>query len=230
MLEHEHACFAEALEVVAGEIAVHNLIFGPPDRGQLEAVDLLLVGGSGDYSVTDSDLWIRQFFDFLADVVVDRNVPTFASCFGFQGLVMAGGGEVVTDERRSEVGTFTIHLKEAGYQDPLTGPLAPQFKAQLGHKDYARRLPAGVLDLAHSDRVPHQAFRVEGTHVFATQFHPELSRAANEMRYRRYRAAYLKGAVHRDDDVLETLDETPHATGLLKRWVDMVHADVDAKR
>ena len=177
---HEHTCFAEALNVPLQTITTHDLLLGPPSKEILEDHDAVLVGGSGDYSVLGGHDCLPGVFDFLANVVIGQQVPTFASCFGFQALVLAGGGEVVHDDSRAEVGTYTLTLTDAGQDDPLFGTLTPTFHAQLGHKDHAARLPAGMLNLASSTQAPFQALRVEGLPVVATQFHPELSGAYGE--------------------------------------------------
>jgi GMP synthase (glutamine-hydrolysing) len=218
MAAHEHDCFARALGVPQEQISTHNVLSGPPDRTQVDAHDALLVGGSGHFSVLDKHDFIRAFLDFLSDVVVAEGIPTFASCFGFQGLVLAGGGVVVTDEPHAEVGTFTLTVSEAGANDPLLGNLAPTFKAQLGHKDRAERLPSGMTNLAYSDRAPYQALRVDGKPIFATQFHPELNREDNTLRYMRYWEQYGSGSKE-DDPVLKSMSNTPEASSLLSRWI-----------
>lgn len=218
MREHEQRCFAETMDVAPGWLVAHDLISGPPTDADLEGFDALLVGGSGDYSVLGDHAFVGPFLDFLADVVVGRGFPTFASCFGFQALVLAGGGTVITDEGRSEVGTFTLEVTDAGRADPLIGPLAPTFRAQLGHKDRADRLPAGFVNLAQSERAPFQALRVEGVPVFATQFHPELTQTTNTERYLRYWESYGSGDPS-DDPVLASMAPTPDASALLRRWV-----------
>ncbi len=218
MREHEQRCFAETMAVSLEAIVPWDLLGGVPTAADLEAVDAVLVGGSGSYSVLGKHAFVRPFLDFIADQVVARAFPTFASCFGFQALVVAGGGKVVTDAARSEVGTFTLEVTEAGRRDPLIGPLAPTFKAQLGHKDHAERLPAGFIHLARSERSPFQALRVEGAPIFATQFHPELTRETNTERYLRYWDSYGSGDVE-DDPVLASMAATPGASALLSRWV-----------
>ena len=221
MAAHERACFVETLGVVSDRVTTWDLLSGPPDDVTLERTDAILVGGSGDFGVLDPDPFIRDFIDFLGHTVVDRKIPTFASCFGFQALVVAGGGTVIRDPDNQEVGTFDIEVTEAGRDDPLLGPLAPCFWAQLGHKDRADHLPSGMTNLARSQRTPMQALRVEGAPVFATQFHPELSRAANELRYRRYWNAYGRPAPRPEEDpVMRSLRDTPDASALLRRWVD----------
>jgi GMP synthase (glutamine-hydrolysing) len=224
MAAHEVACFADALGIGAERITPWSLLDGPPGEREMDAGHYLLVGGSGDYSVRDGHGWLAAFFDFLGDVVVDRKVPTFASCFGFQGLVMAGGGEVVTDPTRAEVGTFEIHLTDEGRGDPLLGPLAPSFPAQLGHKDRATRVPSGMTNLARSERSDYQALRVGDLPIVATQFHPELDRAANRHRYLAYLEHYGKAAGGDTDSVLAGLRDTPGATALLPRWLEEVVA------
>jgi len=152
-------------------------------------------------------------------------LPTFASCFGFQSIVRTGGGHIVRDPSRAEVGTFEIGVTSAGTDDPLFGSVSPTFPAQLGHKDHATGLPVGCIHLAASERSPFQALRIEGTHIVATQFHPELDRAANLYRYQRYRAAYEGSAADNDNEVEDGLTESPEATALLPRWAAEVAAE-----
>jgi len=223
MSRHEQLCFANALSVPAEQITLHDLLQGAPPPSVTETHDAILVGGSGDYSVLGDHDFLPAFFDFLANVVIKEEVPTFASCFGFQALVLAGGGEVVHDDTRAEVGTYTLTLTEAGAADPLFKTLPNPFRAQLGHKDHAARLPAGMLNLASSESAPFQALRVEGLPVVATQFHPELTREANTERYLRYWDAYGTGD-KTNDPVLARMADSPDSTALLSRWVEMTLA------
>lgn len=224
MAQHEIECFADALGVSAERVVPWDLIGGVPTERELDQDPYLLVGGSGDYSVLDRTPWVKRFIDFLGEVVVGKAVPTFASCFGFQGLVMAGGGQIVKDPANAEVGTFDIVLTEDGRRDPLLGPLSPSFPAQLGHKDRALRVPSGMTHLASSERSPYQALRVGDLPIIATQFHPELDRAANQHRYLAYLENYGQSAASDAKEVLAGLLDTPDATALLPRWLDEVAA------
>jgi GMP synthase (glutamine-hydrolysing) len=99
------------------------------------------------------------------------------------------------------------------------GAVGDEFFAQLGHKDRADRMPAGMVSLAYSERAPYQALRVAGTSVFATQFHPELTRQDNELRYRTYWESY--GAMLGEEDpVVRSLKDSPETSALLPRWVE----------
>ena len=220
MAQHEQLCFANALGIPEERITLHDLLQGAPSEAETESHDAILVGGSGDYSVLGSHDFLPSFFDFLANVVIAKAVPTFASCFGFQAMVLAGGGEVVHDDSRAEVGTYTLQLTDAGRRDPLFQGLPEHFKAQLGHKDHAARLPTGMTNLASSESAPFQALRVDGLPVVATQFHPELTRAANTERYLRYWEAYGNGDKD-NDPVLARMADSPESTALLTRWVEM---------
>ena len=224
MAAHERSCFAESLGIPEEHIHPVDLLRGVPTRAMLQESDFVFVGGSGDFSVLDDEPFIYRFLDFLGDMVSGAEVPMFGSCFGFQALVLAGGGLVVHDPDNSEVGSFRVDVNAAGAEDPLMAELAPSFWAQEGHKDRAERLPAGMLNLARSERVPFQVIRVEGAPIFATQFHPELSMEANQERYMRYVGGYSAEAVH-GDEVLDSLRPTPQATALLTRWMDEIEAN-----
>src|SRR5262249_1680115 len=51
--------------------------------------------------------------------------------------------------------------------------LPTTFDAFVGHKEAISRLPHHAILLASSPACPVQAFKI-GSHVYATQFHPEL--------------------------------------------------------
>lgn len=218
----ELTCFADALQVPEASVQPWDLLRGPPEAQHLDGVDMLLVGGSGAFSVLDDEPWVHRFMDFLEETSVHRRFPTFASCFGFQALVIAGGGIVIQDKINAELGTFDIILTEQGRQDPLLGPLAPSFPAQLGHKDRADTLPSDCIPLAYSEKCPVQCFKVEGAPVIATQFHPELDREGEAFRCRTYAAMYSDSGVAAEmQRVIDGLRDSPAASALMRRWVDL---------
>jgi len=222
--DHEELCFTETLGISAASLQCWDLLKGPPGMGDLEDIDMLLVGGSGDYSVLDELPFVHRFIDFISDVVIAEKIPTFASCFGFQALVMSAGGRLVRDPAAAEVGTFAISVSETGRKDPLMGNLFPSFKAQLGHKDRVEHLPAGLASLAASELAPCQALAVDGSLIYGTQFHPELDRKSNIYRFNLYRQRYKGSAADNNNSVLDSLEDTPKASALLPRWVELVQA------
>ncbi len=221
----EHAAFAARLGVPPAAITSVDLLREPLHAGLLEGHAALLVGGAGEYGVVDPVPPVRRFIDFLAEVA-ESGFPVFASCFGFQALVVGLGGEVRPDPDRAEVGTYPLRLTEAGAADPLFGELPRRFLAQLGHQDRATRLPAGVVHLAASDRAPYQALRLPGRPVYATQFHPELTDRDNRARFLRYMATY--GRLFGEAAARERLDShrpSPEANRLLARFAALFLGD-----
>jgi len=190
---------------------------------QIREHDALMVGGSGAYYVTKGNL--PGFHEVMAVLrqVVEVGHPTFASCFGFQLLVEAMGGRVVYDPPNMEVGTYRLSLTPEGQRDELFGFLPRTFLAQLGHKDRADDLPEGTLNLAASDNSALQALRVPGKPIWATQFHPELTKEENLKRFSRYLDGYA--ALMSEDELQEVLarfDHSPEANELLSRFLSVV--------
>ena len=183
----EVACFAAALDCDASQIQVHDLLSGAPTAECFEAVDVVLLGGSGDYSVAEGGPWLAPALAAMR-ILYETSKPTFASCWGFQAMAKALGGEVVTDIARAELGAVQVELTQAGREDPLFAPLGNRFLAWMGHQDCVTRLPEDAILLASSEKVENQAFRFRDKPIYCTQFHPELNRRAILERLRAYPA------------------------------------------
>ena len=223
MAAHELACFVDRCGLPAAHVVPHDLCAGPPILARIREYDALMVGGSGDYYVSRRNLpHFDAFLDLLREVV-EAGHPTFASCFGYQSLVEALGGEIIFDSVNTEVGTYPLTLTGEGRSDELFGSLPDRFNAQLGRKDRAVAHPEGVPNLATSQASPHQALRVPNRPIWASQFHPELDRKANEDRYRHYLDGY---APHMSAEelaaALERFDDSPEASDLLRRFMELV--------
>lgn len=221
VLAEERAAFAEKLGVPLETILPYDLLEGTASYADVtEGVDAVLVGGSGKFSIYHDDPWLAPFVETLGELAA-RQFPTFASCFGFQGLVVALGGRVQRDPLGSEVGSYELTLTDEGRADPLFGALPEPFVAQQGHKDRALDLPSGAVWLARSVRCPYQAIRV-GEVVYATQFHPELSCDDNRLRFQRYFDDYSEvfGAA-KAQEMLEAFRPSVDACGLLRRFGEL---------
>jgi len=218
--EEEQAAFAERLGVGVDAICAIDILTEDLHLDCLENSDALLVGGAGEHSVCTPVPGVRRMIEFLGQTA-DMGFPTFASCFGFQSLVTALGGEVISDEAHAEVGSTWIDLLDPASNDSLFGNLPSRFVAQQGHKDRASSLPSQAICFAKSDFAPFQAIRIKGKPVYATQFHPELTGSANRRRFERYLDHY--GHVFGPEKAREMLDEflpSPEASGLLRRFAD----------
>lgn len=221
MLEHELDCFVERCGIDRGRFRPLNLAAEPIDPTALRDVDAVMIGGSGDYSLARGGFhWHADYLELMR-AVIRRDVPTFASCFGFQAIVQALGGRVVRDPNSAEVGTFPITLTEQGQDDPTFRSFDTVFDAQLGHNDSVRDLPDELIRLAFSERCAVQAIRVVGHDIVATQFHPELTMQENMVRYMRYLHAYEPDLTEKEArEVARSIHRpSPAASGLLRAFV-----------
>jgi GMP synthase (glutamine-hydrolysing) len=216
----ERAAFADKLGVPVEQVVPYDLLSEDISyRGVTEGADAVLVGGSGRYGINDDAPWLKPFVEVLGELAA-HDFPTFASCFGFQGLVVALGETVTHDPAGSEVGTFEVSRMPGADDDPVFGQLPARFAAQMGHKDRALALPNGAVHLVASERCPYQALRL-GTRVYATQFHPELSEADNRQRFQRYYREYsLAFGEEGARSILDAFQPSPEATSVLPRFAD----------
>lgn len=219
----ERESFAARAGLDIEQFVPHDLLEEPPTLAQIRRYDALMVGGSGAYSVVKYHLPNQEaVLEVLAEVV-EVGHPTFASCFGFHLLVNALGGQVIYDPDCMEVGTYELSLTEEGRADELFCSLPNRFNAQLGHKDRAKLLPAGVANLSSSDCVEYEALRVLDKPIWATQFHPEMTGPENRIRFDRYVNEYA--SVYNPQELQEVLNRfaaSPEADQLIPRFLQTV--------
>ncbi len=223
MALHEQECFAESCRINLEQITPFDLLDRRPTMEEILRFDTLMVGGSGDFYVTRGNLPGFEELMAVFREVVDVGHPTFASCFGYQCLVSALGGVLVHDTDATEVGTYPLSLTAAGREDPLFGFLPSNFNAQLGRKDRATAHPAGIPNLAQSERSPFQALRIPDKPIWATQFHPELDRKTNQDRYQHYLEGYAQYMnPELPQEVESRFDTSREASELLFRFLELV--------
>lgn len=221
MRGHEIGCFARAFRCDATRIEVFDLLSGVPSLAQLDRVDVVLLGGSGDYSVAEGGEWLPAALEAMQELH-ETSKPTFASCWGFQAMARAMGGEVVTDRSRAEVGCAWLELTPEGRCDPVFGPLSPRFQGQMGHQDIVTTLPEGATLLASSLVVENQAFRFDGKPIYCTQFHPELDKAGLIARLAAYPEYVPLAGARTLEELTRVIPETPGVEALLPRFLEQV--------
>jgi GMP synthase (glutamine-hydrolysing) len=219
----ELSSFAEMAGLDESNFVPFDLLNGTPSLNDVKRHDALMVGGSGEYYVSKKNLpGFLKVMDLLA-AVVDIGHPTFASCFGFQMMVQALGGRIIYDPDNMEVGTYELQLSEVGKKDELFRYLPPTFMAQLGHKDRADRLPEGVINLASSVNSRFQAMRIPEKPIWATQFHPELTREENLKRFHRYLDGYASMMSREEvEETLARFSDSPETKDLIPRFLRTV--------
>ncbi len=216
--------FAVKADLPEEQFVSYDLLTGPPSLSEVRAHDALMIGGSGEYYVSRGNLpGFAGLLELLGEVV-DVGHPTFGSCFGFQCMVTALGGEIIHDPENTEVGTYELTLTEDGQRDSLLGELPTTFLAQMGRKDRAARLPDGVLHLASSALCPFQALRIPDQPIWASQFHPELDRRENRRRFEQYMKDYspYMSAEAREKALKSFQESSPEVLDLLQRFIRLV--------
>lgn len=220
MALQELRCFTESTGLP--DLAIVHASATPLDDRLLNETSVFFFGGSGAYSVLDDHPWVHGMLDFLVRVV-DAKKPAWASCFGFQGLALALGGEVNRDDARQELGAFPIDLTDAGRADALFSTLPSTFPAQLGHHDHVDRLPSGVTLLATGRKIHNQAFKVNNAPFWATQFHPELRKATTTERWNYYRGHYADAEKAAEiDRIMAESPDTEVVQSVMREFVKQV--------
>lgn len=168
------------------------------EQAPMPALDLddysgIIVGGSpftgSEPEETKSATQIRVEAEIatLLDEVVDRDFPFLGACYGV-GTLGRHQGAVIDFTYSEPVGGTTIHVTDAGRDDPLLADIPRQFSAFVGHKEAVRHLPDHAVLLATSAACPVQMFRIR-TNLYGTQFHPELDADGIATRIRIYKNA-----------------------------------------
>jgi GMP synthase (glutamine-hydrolysing) len=199
------------------------------ERRALGDIDLrewsgILLGGgpfnSSDPQGSKSPVQRRVEADLrgLLGRVISADFPFLGACYGI-GTLGSHQGAVVDRRYAEPIGAVPITLTRQGQQDPLLQGLPTTFDAFVGHKEAISRLPEHAVLLASSPGCPVQAFKI-GSHVYATQFHPELDVAGlctrievykNAGYFEPWQAGELKAQVCRSN--------VTHPPAILQRFV-----------
>jgi GMP synthase (glutamine-hydrolysing) len=219
-LKQEQSCFIERCRVARRQFTFINLVDNPEIGWRdVEHAHAVLIGGSGAFSVTREHPFTAPLRE-VAQRLIDADRPLFGACWGHQFLADLGGGTVIEDRERSEVGTFPIRLTEAGIADPLFSEFPERFHVQLGHNDRVRELGPGWLELARSELCPFQVIRLADKPVYGTQFHSEM----DEERLRERILVFLEDYVGDEEahrKILWRLRPSIEADRLLQLFLEM---------
>lgn len=230
VLAEEAESFRERTGLRADQFAITNAVREPLSPQILDDVDAVMIGGAGAYSVTQTYGWTQSLLD-VCHACADRDLPLFGSCWGHQFIARAFGGTVISDPERSEMGTHSVDVTEAGTLDPLFSTLPSSFGAQMGHQDRVSVLPDGAIELARNDRAPYQAFRLADRPIYGTQFHSELNVETERGRLIAYRDHYPEMQDPQAfDRVVAALYQTPEADDLLRRFLLLYAVEDGAER
>lgn len=221
----ELEAFAEFGRINSNQITPINvfdtLVFDPTVADNYDAV---FVGGSSD---EDDALLQDEKPDFVKSICKilqytrDSDIPTFASCLGFQVAAVAMGGEFIEDKENMEMGTYEIYLTEEGKKDLLLHDSPQSFMVVSGHSKRVKTLPEGFINLAYSELCSIHAFKIPNKPFYAFQFHPEVDGPTLCSRITRYKERYLDSEDHLNE-IIKSCKDTSESNKLVEKFIDRV--------
>ena len=219
MIENELNCFSESLKIKKKQFTIKDLTRDKIKKSEIKNHDLVLIGGSGDYSIAKGGLFMKQTIDIM-QYLFSISKETFASCWGFQAMAKAMGGEVINDLSLAELGTIELTLTKSGKKDPIFGKMPNNFLCQMGHEDIVIKKPIESIILASSKKIDIEAFCFQDKPIYCTQFHPELK--VNDLRKRmKTYPKYVKKilGISNDKFIKEYCFESKEAETILTKFV-----------
>ena len=220
--KEEHDSFIVYSGLRRDQIDVLN-VYEKPDfkLNAVDSYDALFVGGTSNANVLKPEKY--PFIDHCQDMMkycLDKEIPVFASCFGFQLAVLVLGGEILHKEKDFEMGILPMQLSAAAKKDTLYKDTPNNFKAITVHQQLALNEPPQSTLLAYTDECCH-SFKVNNRLFWAFQFHPEVDKQVLIDRLTLYKKKYT------DDDghlarILANAEETPESNKLVGKFVDRV--------
>ncbi|MBI4599230.1 gamma-glutamyl-gamma-aminobutyrate hydrolase family protein [Candidatus Uhrbacteria bacterium] len=222
--EHEVEGFAAHAGMRLDQIRAVNALEADLDFSLLDGVDALMLGGSGDYLLTQGHIpEVAEKVKTLIREARRRGLPTLGVCFGAQFVTLALGGELKHDLERQETGTFLVSKTPAAAACPIFSQLPDRFDAQLGHKDHLEVMPAGAVHLVSSERSPIQAYTFPGEPLYAMIIHPEMDEDGMMFRIDYYGKNY--GIPKETQDAFRAaLRPSPDASRILRLFLEKVVA------
>ena len=181
MIKNELECFKRIINLKSKNIEILDITREIITPKIIKKFDIVLVGGSGDYSIASGGIFMKNTLN-LMQFLYEKSKPTFASCWGFQAMAKAMGGEVINDLQLAELGTTKLKLTKEGKKDPIFKHLPDTFFCQMGHEDIVIKKPKNSTILASSKKIKIEAFCFNNKPIYCTQFHPELR--VKDLKYR----------------------------------------------
>lgn len=97
--------------------------------------------------------------------------PILGICYGAQLMAHLLGGEVGTAEK-GEYGPVDLHINN---KSDIFESVNKELSVFMSHRDQVNKLPEGFTRTASTDTCPNAAFSNEAKHLYAVQFHPEVT-------------------------------------------------------
>ncbi len=181
--------------------------------------DGIIITGSHSM-VTEENIWSVKIEKWLKNIVAE-DIHTLAICYGHQLLAKALDGVSDYHPKGIEIGTGIIELTDEAKEDKLFSHLPKNFYAHTIHSQSAIKLPSGAIRVASNPHDINHAFRIKNN-IWGVQFHPEFDE--NSMASYIKEVSKNKGFDKKEEqELLNGVKATPHATSLLKRFEKLIY-------
>lgn len=222
--QEELNSFTSFSDISKEQVTILN-VFDTPNFAPnfVDGYDAIFVGGASECPVTDEKNYpfIKNCKELLI-YCITQNIPVFASCYGFQLVVLALNGSIIHVEKDFEMGSIPISVTPDAKSDPLFKTIPDKFLAISVHQDKAVEVPKGCTTLAYTKDCIH-AFRVNNKPFWCVQFHPEVDKAILIERLTLFKDKYTDSEAHLQK-VIDGVQDTPESNDLLKKFIDYVVA------
>lgn len=173
--DSEYAAFHRGMGAHA--LDRHDLLAEPLTDEIISRYRGFVVGGS-PFNVTDAvrseqQIRVERDLERLAAAAMAGTAAVMFTCYSI-GVVTRMLGGTVDLAHPEPASAVELHATDAAANDPVFGPAGASYSVFTAHKESAPDTPPGATLLASADTCPVAAYRV-GTHLYATQFHPEPS-------------------------------------------------------
>jgi GMP synthase (glutamine-hydrolysing) len=162
--------FSSTARELGHAVDEHSFSLGSPPNPADTYDAVMIFGGTDNVVERAAKPWMDREFEELGGLIAGRT-PVLGICLGGQLIAAAAGGSVFPLGHEG-VGWQEVELTPEAPEDPLVAALPMCFQAYLWH-EYQFSLPETAVPLARSEDCL-QAFRL-GDHVWALQFHPEIT-------------------------------------------------------
>lgn len=231
--KHELKILKKNLNKYWSEMEIINLLKDPDHVfeviNNINKYNCIIIGGSGECNLSQYgiDHKLKKAIDNLdplIDLILEKDVPTFAICLGLQLIGKKLGSRVVGESSdKGEVGSHIDYLTDEAKNDHLFKGLPQNMIVQHGHKEAIDQLPKGAILLQTNQHCPIQAFKYKNN-IYAVQYHPELTKQDWQERSALYDQHHQEYNYQSEQsEVIKNLKESPESLALLKNFIKHYH-------
>ncbi|MDC3170988.1 glutamine-hydrolyzing GMP synthase [Prochlorococcus sp. AH-716-E13] len=103
--------------------------------------------------------------------IFNLGIPVLGICYGMQLMVKELGGAVTPAINKAEYGRAPINID---CESDLLSNVKDHSIMWMSHGDSINKLPAGFIQISHTENTPHAAISNKKKKLYGVQFHPEV--------------------------------------------------------